>query len=457
MIEFAAVTDPGNRYQHNEDTMGWDVDGGVWLVADGMGGHARGDVAAETVRQSLLQSVLNGLMESPSGPPEPLKELILTAHDAVLTEAVERGFHNMGSTVVMVRVQGREVEIGWCGDSRAYLYRDGELLRLTSDHSLLEQLLRSGVVQPEEAFDHPQKHVLIQALGINEPRPVPDQIRFEMAAGDQLLLCSDGVHDELRDEQIAAVMAAAATPQDCVQALREQVLAGTARDNLSVVCLTNPDLSSNPAVETLADLRRRLAPPRPSVEGRVSQAAAAKTAARPKAVGDILQPATGNSEFDREVARRRANVKAAIAAKGLREPPATEQPALVANKGPHTTTNKTVAPINPDSKQRANAQASSRSDTSEMVTPDLLATQTGSRVAPDGSVARRNDAHGKTESRNEGAGETADTANATAEAAAVPVPSGEQTTFWMRDGTWSLLLLLAVTGLLASYFPWLFS
>lgn len=441
MIEFAAVTDTGNRYQHNEDAMGWDIDVGVWLVADGMGGHARGDVASETVRESLLGALAHteGATAPASTPasglasPLPLQELILTAHDAVIAEASARGFHNMGSTVVVARVDGRSVEIGWCGDSRAYLSRDGELLRLTADHSLLEQLLRSGVVQPEEAFGHPQKHVLVQALGINEPRPIPTVLRFEMMAGDRLLLCSDGVHDELRDEQIQAVLAAETDPQACVDRLRELVLAGTARDNLSAVCLTDPDLPDNPAVESFADLSLRLAPPRPSIEGRLSksvpkQAELKQSGTKQSSQEDTVkptsgrsQPMTGNTEFDRQVARRRANVKAAIAAKGRRASGIEDDP------GDH---------------QPAAAQIEkTRSDTSEMATSALMDVESNAAAA---AVAEPESPRLEQSAANE-------------PAPAGPVADVTPTSLWARDGAWSALVLLAMAGLLASYFPWLFN
>jgi len=195
---------------------------GVWLVADGMGGHACGDVASRVAKQSVLkQLTLNDYAEDLS-----LTELISHAHDAI----------------VVLRLFGAIAQIGWCGDSRVYLQRDNELVRLTRDHSLLEQLLESGVVEPTEAFGHPQKHVLVQALGITNPPPVPAQLEVELASDDMLLLCSDGLHDELRDEDIAALLKDNPQPSGAVAALVKRVLEGPARDNVSVVCLKVHDL-----------------------------------------------------------------------------------------------------------------------------------------------------------------------------------------------------------------------
>jgi len=233
VIDFAAESHPGNRYQHNEDSLGWSEDAGVWLVADGMGGHACGDVASRIAKQSVLQS----LGADDYSVDRPLVQLISEAHNAVVAEGVRRSAENMGSTIVMVRLNGARAQVGWCGDSRVYLWRNSELVRLTRDHSLLEQLLESGVVEPAEAFGHPQKHVLVQALGITNPPPVPAQLDIELANEDMLLLCSDGLHDELRDEDISLQLLSHPEPSTAVAALIAKVLEGPARDNISLVCL----------------------------------------------------------------------------------------------------------------------------------------------------------------------------------------------------------------------------
>ena len=252
MIEFAAETHTGNRYQHNEDSMGWREREGLWLVADGMGGHARGEVASGVVKRSILSAA--------SEPGRSLTSMIMIAHEAIVLEAIERSLHNMGSTVVLVKINEGLAEIAWCGDSRVYLWRQGELIRVTRDHSLLEQLLESGVVAPEQAFGHPQKHVLVQALGIENPRPEPSQITLELANDDLLLLCSDGLHDEVRDEGIAEILRASSSPNEIVSRLTQQVLAGEARDNISIICLRLSELADNPDIISTEVLRAKLMP-----------------------------------------------------------------------------------------------------------------------------------------------------------------------------------------------------
>ena len=251
-MEFAAESHPGNRYQHNEDALGWIEDAGVWLVADGMGGHACGDVASRVVKQSLLQA--SAAAREQATPPS-LTELISRAHADVVAEGVRRSAENMGSTVVMVRVNGNRAEVGWCGDSRVYLWRNQELIRLTRDHSLLEQLLESGVVDPAEAFGHPQKHVLVQALGIANPEPT--ELVVDLANDDMLLLCSDGLHDELRDDEINDLIVASPEPTEAVGALVAKTLLGPARDNISVVCIRFTGIESRAPALSVEQLRQR--------------------------------------------------------------------------------------------------------------------------------------------------------------------------------------------------------
>jgi len=304
VIDFAAESHPGNRYQHNEDSLGWSEDAGVWLVADGMGGHACGDIASKTAKQALLQAVTADAYSVDT----PLTQLISQAHEAVVAEGVRQSAENMGSTVVAARVLGASAQVGWCGDSRAYLWRDSELVRLTRDHSLLEQLLESGVVEPVEAFGHPQKHVLIQALGITNPPPVPEQLEVELTNEDMLLLCSDGLHDELRDEDISALISANPEPSGLVAALIQRVLAGPARDNISIICLRLRDLDEALVTQpplTVAQLRERFER-LPGRRADTPPSMSATPAATAMAAPNIARPVAQNksawpSEFDRDL------------------------------------------------------------------------------------------------------------------------------------------------------------
>ncbi|MEM7218836.1 MAG: protein phosphatase 2C domain-containing protein [Pseudomonadota bacterium] len=254
----------GHRYQHNEDRIGCDPARGVWIVADGMGGHARGDIAAEVAVEALL-----GAHDLTSAP---LDALLLRAHGAVQQQGRALGHEAMGSTAVVLRLPTDDslpsAELAWCGDSRGYLWRGGELVQLTRDHSLLEELIKSGLVRPEEAFGHPQKHVLVQALGIDDPAPRPGVVRVPVRSGDLLLLCSDGLHDELPEAALraafanAGVSAAARGDTHRLDALTKDleaaVLQAQARDNISVVVVAIVDVPAGPA-ESAAALRADIA------------------------------------------------------------------------------------------------------------------------------------------------------------------------------------------------------
>lgn len=342
MIEFAATTHPGNRYQHNEDAIGWCDSSGLWFVADGMGGHARGDIASATVKQTLLDAGPRRNLDVDRS----LSELVMLAHEAVLLEGIEQALPNMGSTVVLVRVQADQLRVAWCGDSRAYLWRAGELIRLTRDHSLLEQLLASGAVAPDEAFGHPRRNVLVQALGINDPRPEPSEIRLTLDNDDLLLLCSDGIHDELHDNTIAEVIRAktgageaVAEPQAVVDELERRVLATDARDNLSVICLrvsalthSSPVLFDAAAVE---DERHTAQRSMGTTRQRVVDTLELPVVPESQAAKPAAQPATGADPEamppDASGAQRRRSTGPTGTATSRATPGAEEAPAAQGN------------------------------------------------------------------------------------------------------------------------------
>ena len=223
MIEFSSATHAGNRQDQNqdsnkdrnEDAIGWSEASGLYFVADGIGGHVRGNSASAIVKQTLLK-VSDELTRTPS-------ELVLLAHEAVLLEGIEQSVTDMSSTLVLARVDEDQLAIAWCGDSRAYLWRHGELVPLTRDHSRGDDL--------------------DQTLGLDGPHPRPGELSLTLADEDIVLLCSDGLHDELPDTAIADVLRAAAPdPQSAVNELEQRMLARQSRDNFSVICLRASNL-----------------------------------------------------------------------------------------------------------------------------------------------------------------------------------------------------------------------
>ncbi len=228
MLEFSGETHPGTKLTGNEDAIGWLVTRQVWLVADGLGGHASGDVASRIVKETILRGITP---ETHS-----LKPLILSAHQALLDAAAgDSRLQSMGSTVVVVRVSADRCTVAWCGDSRAYLMRDHDLQRISRDHSLLERMIASGEVTREEAHQHPQQNVLLQALGGRQP--APDEVEVPLQEQDWLLLCSDGLHDSLTDAEIGKILDSSAAPGEATRRLIEAALNHEADDNVSVIAI----------------------------------------------------------------------------------------------------------------------------------------------------------------------------------------------------------------------------
>jgi protein phosphatase len=232
MVDFAGETHVGTKLDHNEDAIGWLIPFRLWLVADGMGGQASGEIASRVVKESVLKRIRSG--------EDDIVAVILQAHAAVLeAAAVDPRLQGMGSTLVVARLLDGICQVAWCGDSRAYLWREGRLQRMTRDHSYLEELIESGELEPENARYDPRQRVLRQAMGAADT-PVPEVKVFPVQTGDLIILCSDGLHDTLSDTEIAAVLNASAAPNDASRSLVRAALDHQAEDNVSVVAIRCP-------------------------------------------------------------------------------------------------------------------------------------------------------------------------------------------------------------------------
>ncbi|MDY6946600.1 MAG: protein phosphatase 2C domain-containing protein [Pseudomonadota bacterium] len=221
---FAGRTHPGRRGGTNEDVIGWDEASSFWFVADGMGGHASGDVASRVVKETLLGEALA----------LPLVDAIRKAHETVAATAkTNSAYDNMGSTVVATRIVERQAEIVWVGDSRAYLWRGGALSALTRDHSYLEVLRTQENLSEEQLRSHPNRNLVTRTLGIGTPEP--SLARCPLQRRDWLILCSDGLNDELDDREIAEVLRTHQQPDGATEALIDAALAKGGRDNVSAV------------------------------------------------------------------------------------------------------------------------------------------------------------------------------------------------------------------------------
>ena len=230
MIEFGHCTHVGLRREHNEDTYYADAELGLWLVADGMGGHENGEVASALARDTLVQQVQKG---------EALARAIQIADEEIIQHSNRRSQAlPMGTTIAAIRVKGDAFEVAWVGDSRVYLW-DGALKQVSQDHSYVRELIEQGAISPEQARTHPHRNVVTQALGVTDPQSLRvETVAGTMAAGQQILLCSDGLTEEVEDSQIAAILARPdLTAQECVDHLILAALDGGGSDNVTVVLL----------------------------------------------------------------------------------------------------------------------------------------------------------------------------------------------------------------------------
>jgi protein phosphatase len=228
-IQFAAATHAGLKRKHNEDC--YEADGalGLWLVADGVGGHSCGEVASDIVRTTVKHDVIAG---------QSLTQAITRAHQAVLDEiGRDEKASGMGSTVVALLLAGDNYELAWVGDSRAYLW-NSSLQQLSHDHNRVSELMDQGIITQQQASQHPERHVLTQSLGVSEQMALqPGQRQGTLARDQQILLCSDGLSDELPDEKIATIMATHNSPQSQVDALIQAALAAGGNDNITAIVI----------------------------------------------------------------------------------------------------------------------------------------------------------------------------------------------------------------------------
>jgi serine/threonine protein phosphatase PrpC len=232
-----AQTDTGRQRQGNEDSAF--ARAPVFVVADGMGGARGGEVASKIAIQAFEQ----GLPDAGSAA-ERLAARAQEANERIheLSRS-ERELEGMGTTLTAAYLDDSEVALAHVGDSRAYLFRDRNLKRLTKDHSLVEELVDRGKLTEEQAAEHPQRSIITRALGPEATVEV-DTWTYPVKAGDVLLLCSDGLTSMISEERIAAVLAGASGLTQAAQALIDEANAAGGRDNITVVLFRLEEVGS---------------------------------------------------------------------------------------------------------------------------------------------------------------------------------------------------------------------
>ena len=245
---YAARTDVGMIRSGNEDNFAVDANGarGIFIVADGMGGHAAGEVASEMAVQ-IIQRELSHVVDLSS---EEVPKLVATTlrkanraiHDRTLTEVDKQG---MGTTASVLLVSGARYLIGQVGDSRIYLMRDGTLSQLTKDHSYVQEQVDAGFLTPEQARYHPYSNVITRCVGAS-PDVEPDTYRGEMRTGDIFLVASDGLTGMVDDRRLGQLLGSRAEPERKVQALISEANGRGGLDNITAIIVQVIEVGADP-------------------------------------------------------------------------------------------------------------------------------------------------------------------------------------------------------------------
>lgn len=222
----------------NEDSHLMRDEAGLWVVADGMGGHANGQWASAAIVKALETATLVGDFDADAAT---ISGALHAANGHIVAAAQQNGAR-MGSTVVALYLNGARFACFWAGDSRIYLLRGGELHRLTRDHTQVQEMVDRGLLSPEEARRHPMSHVLSRAVGVQDGLEL-DALTDAAAARDVFLLCSDGLTGVVSEAEIAERLAQF-PPRSACQRLLDLVLSRGAPDNVTMVAVACEELTA---------------------------------------------------------------------------------------------------------------------------------------------------------------------------------------------------------------------
>ena len=245
-LMWGARSDVGRVRSHNEDS--YLVQSPLFAVCDGMGGHAAGEVASSIAVETIAKT-------APKTADAALLGAAVEAANAAVIEAAVNGLGKpgMGCTATVAYVEKDTVAVAHVGDSRAYLLHEGSLIRITRDHSYVEELVDAGEITADEARVHPNRSVITRALG-SDPAMYADHFQINVETGDRLILCSDGLSSMIPDGEIERIASQSTTPQICTDNLVDAALAAGGSDNVTVVVV---DLVDDGKLKEAARKRRR--------------------------------------------------------------------------------------------------------------------------------------------------------------------------------------------------------
>ncbi len=212
----------------------------VYIVADGVGGNNSGEIASNTAVEQLAQFVKDNDLEECETPDEIFAfftEAIDIANESIYLQGQKNSMNRgMATTIVMAYIYNGSTYITNIGDSRAYLYRDGGLKRITKDHTYVNELIDKGMITAGEAENHRQKNVITKALGA-EKGAEPDFYKVDLKSDDIIVLCSDGLYGEVGEEKMASLMKYSNSMNDLSSRLVDEAIRAGGRDNITVVCV----------------------------------------------------------------------------------------------------------------------------------------------------------------------------------------------------------------------------
>ena len=235
-MRWSKITERGPVRSRNEDALCVCPELGLFAVADGMGGHQAGEIAS----MLALKTMEVHFWQHQAGNGEQialLREAVVAANQAVYQDArhnpQRRG---MGTTITACLLNEGELLVANVGDSRALLLRDGGLTKLTSDHSLVQKLIDGGGITEADAFKHPKRNVLTRALGV-APLVEVDIFAYYIAAGDKVLICTDGLSAFVEEKRIAELMGLSDDPAVTVRLLLDEAITAGSNDNITIICM----------------------------------------------------------------------------------------------------------------------------------------------------------------------------------------------------------------------------
>ncbi len=238
-MRYASVTDTGRVRQNNEDCYATFRKGrdGVFIVADGMGGHAVGELASRTAVQYVVDSLPTGLarVRTSREMEELLHSMVERANVKVYLQSLDnRRYKGMGTTLTVAVIRDWRLYLSHIGDCRVYLLHGSSLQRLTVDHTLVQELLDSGSITVEEANNHPKRHMLMRSLGVNEYMS-PDTQSFDISEGDLIMLCTDGLYGMVPEQTIRSILRHHKDLDSCLDQLVEAANQAGGKDNITII------------------------------------------------------------------------------------------------------------------------------------------------------------------------------------------------------------------------------